>query len=80
MKRVHYFPLLVFLDKGLKFQSNVCNDCHDIFIVSMNLKDIAILKICGVHYQSIVNRIIKIEAMVLSKNANLNKKSRYYEK
>ena len=77
---MHYFPLLVFLDKGLKFQSNVCNDCHDIFIVSMNLKGIAILKICGVYYQSIVNRIIKIEAMVLSKNANLNKKSRYYEK
>ena len=77
---MHYFPLLVFLVKGLKFQSNVCNDCHDIFIVSMNLKDISILNICGVHYQSIVNRIIKIEAMVLSKNANLNKKSRYYEK
>ena len=46
----------------------------------MNLKGIAIFKICGDHYQSIVNRIIKIEAMVLSKNANLNKKNRYYKK
>ena len=35
-----------FLDKGLKFQLYLCNNCHDILIMSMNLSDIAILTIC----------------------------------
>ena len=30
----HYW---YFLNKGLKFQSNVCNRCHDLLMVSMNL-------------------------------------------
>ena len=34
-----------FLDKDFKFQSNVCNRCHDLLMMSMNLNDIAILNI-----------------------------------
>ena len=30
----HYW---YFLNKGLKFQSNVCSRCHDLLMVSMNL-------------------------------------------
>ena len=26
-----------FLDKGFKFQLNVCNECHDLLMMSMNL-------------------------------------------
>ena len=37
----HYW---CFLNKGFKFQSYICNRCHDILVMSMNL-DIAILKI-----------------------------------
>ena len=37
----HYW---YFLNKGFKFQSYICNRCHDILVMSMNL-DIAILKI-----------------------------------
>ena len=37
----HYW---YFLNKGFKFQSYICNRCHDILMMSMNL-DIAILKI-----------------------------------
>ena len=37
--------LLSFLNKRLKFQPNICNECHDLLIVSMNLSDIAILNI-----------------------------------
>ena len=43
----HYWR---FLDKGFKFQSDVCNGCHDVLMMSMNLCDIAILNIHGVDY------------------------------
>ena len=36
-----------FLHKGFKFQPNVCNGCHDLLIMSMNLSDIDILNIKG---------------------------------
>ena len=32
-----------FLNRGSKFQPNVCNRCHDSLIMSMSLGDIAIL-------------------------------------
>ena len=38
----HYW---YFLEKGFKFQPNVCNGCLDLLLTSMNLKDIAILNI-----------------------------------
>ena len=38
----HYW---YFLNKGFRFQSYVYNQCHDLLIMSMNLSDIAILKI-----------------------------------
>ena len=31
-----------FLNYGFKFQPNVCNRCHDLLIMSMNVSDIAI--------------------------------------
>ena len=38
----HYW---YFLNYSFKFQPNVCNRCHDLFMMSMNLSDIAILNI-----------------------------------
>ena len=35
----HYW---YFLDYSFKFQRNVCNRCHDLLMMSMNLSDIAI--------------------------------------
>ena len=32
-----------FLNKGFKFQPNVCNECHDLLMISMNLSSIATL-------------------------------------
>ena len=34
-----------FLNKRIKFQSNACNGCHDLLIMSLNLSDNAILNI-----------------------------------
>ena len=40
----HYW---YFLNYSLKFQPNICNRCHDLLIMSINLSDIAILNIKG---------------------------------
>ena len=37
----HYW---YFLDKRYKFQPYVCNGCHDVLVMSMNLGNIPILK------------------------------------
>ena len=43
----HYW---YFLNKSLKLQPNVCNRCHDLLMMSMNISDIAILNIKGSDY------------------------------
>ena len=34
-----------FLNYSFKFQPDVCNSCHDLLVMSINLSDIAILNI-----------------------------------
>ena len=60
-----------FLDKGLKFQLNVYNGCHDVLMMSINFKGSAILKISGVDYCCIINGIDTRRAENLLKNADL---------
>ena len=55
MKNVYSLSLLVFLDKGFKFQPHVCNGSHDVLMMSMNLNDIAILNIHDAEYCCIIN-------------------------
>ena len=43
----HYW---YFLNKGFQLQPNVCNRCHDLLMMSINLSDIAILNIRSVDY------------------------------
>ena len=69
----HYW---YFLNKGFKFQANVCNGCHDLLMMSMNLSDIAILNIKGSDYCCIISGISKSEAINLMQNTDLTKKSR----
>ena len=35
----------IFLNKGFRFQPNICNGCHDLLMMFMNLSDIAISNI-----------------------------------
>ena len=51
-KECHICHYWYFLNKGFKFQPNVCNGCHDLLIMPMNLSDIAILNIKSVHYSA----------------------------
>ena len=69
----HYW---YFLNYSFKFQPNVCNRCHDLLMMSINLRKIAILSIEGSDYRCIINLISKTEAINLMQNANLTEKSR----
>ena len=67
----HYW---YFLNKGFQFERNVCNRCHDLLMISMNLSDIAILKFKGSDYRCVISGISKNEAINLMQNADLTEK------
>ena len=54
-----------FLDKGYKFQPDVCNGCHDVLMMSISLSSIAILNIYSDDYHCIISGISKSEAIKL---------------
>ena len=59
------------------FQPNVCNRCHDLLMMSVNLINTAILNIKGSDYRSIINLIMdKSGTKNLMQNADFTKKSR----
>ena len=49
-----------FLDKGFKFQPNVCDGYHDLLMMSMNLSDIGILNIKDSYYRFIIRELAKM--------------------
>ena len=67
----HYW---YFLNYSFKFQPNVCNRCHDLLMMSINLSDITILNIKSSDYCSIISLISKNEAIKLLQNADLTEK------
>ena len=58
----HYW---YFLNYSFKFQPNVCNRCHDLLMMSMNLSDIAILNIKGSDYRCFISLISKNKAIII---------------
>ena len=69
----HYW---FFWNYTFKFQANVCNRCHDLLMMSINLSNIAVLNIKGSDYCCIISLISKNEVINLMKNVDLTKKSR----
>ena len=65
-----------FLSKGFRFQSNICNRCNDLLMMSMNLSNIAVLNIKGSDYGCIISGISKTGAMNVIQNINLTEKNR----
>ena len=65
-----------FSNKRFCFQTYVCNRCHDLVMMSMNLCDIAILNIKTASYFCIISGIRKSEVINLMKNIDFNKKCR----
>ena len=60
----HYW----FFNHGFKFQYYVCNGCHDLTMLSVNISDIAIITVKNVNYRYIIHNISKSEAINLLKN------------
>ena len=65
---------MLFVDKEIKFQPSVCNCCHGVSMISIDLNNAAILTIFSADYFSIINGISKSEPMNLLKNVELNEK------
>ena len=66
--------------EGFKFQANVCNACHDLLMMSLNISDVTILNIKSGDYRCIISRISKSKATNLLQNIDLNKKAEHYNK
>ena len=59
-KECYIFHRWYLLDKGgFAFQPNFWNSCHDVLVMSVSLKDIAILNRISAGYLCIMNRISK---------------------
>ena len=63
-----------FLNNSFKFQPNVCNRCHNLLMISMNLSDIAILNIKGSDYRCIISLISKYMVTNPMQNAKWTEK------
>ena len=58
----HYWYFLSF---SFKFQPNICNRCHDLLVMSVNVSNIAISNIKDSGYRCIFSLISKNEAINL---------------
>ena len=74
-----FVTICIFLNKDFKLQPSVCNRCQDLLIMSMNLRDIAILNIISADYCCIIRRISKGEVINLMQNADFSKKVEHYK-
>ena len=55
----------LFFNHGLKFQDSVCNVCHDLTMLSVNISDIAIITVKNFDYYCIIFNIIKSKVINL---------------
>ena len=68
----HYWH---FLDKGFKFQLNICNGYHDLLMMTLNLSNTATLNIKSADYRCIMSLVCKSEAINLMLIIDLTKES-----
>ena len=63
----HYW----FFNHENEFQNYVCNGCHDLTILCLNISDITIIAVKTVDYRCIIHDISKSEAINLLKKCIL---------
>ena len=61
----HYF----FFNHGFKFQDSVCNGCHDLSMLCINISSIAIITVKNVNCCCIIHNNSKSEAINLLENS-----------
>ena len=57
----------MFIDK-FKFRQNVCNGCHYLLMIYINLSDVSIFNIKDADYRCNISGVNKSDATILSKN------------
>ena len=55
----------IFQIKALNFKPNVCNRCHNLLMMSMNLSNIAVLNNKGSDYRCFISGISKNDVIIL---------------
>ena len=60
-----------FFNHGFKFQDSICNGCHDLTMLSLNIRDTAVITVKNVDYHCIIHNISKSEAINLLENSVL---------
>ena len=63
----HYW----FFNNGFKFQDAVCNGCHDLTMLSVNISDITIITVKNVDYRCVIHNISRSEAINLLESSVL---------
>ena len=71
----HYW----FFNHGFKFQDSVCNGCHDLTTLSVNISNNAIITMKNVDYLCIIHNISKSEAINLLKKSVLEDRGYIYK-
>ena len=54
-KDCHFFTYWYLLNFSFQFQPNVCNKCHDLLMMSVDLNNIAVLSIKGSDYCCLIS-------------------------
>ena len=67
--------LWVCLDKGFKYETYLCNGCHDLLQKATNFNDVAIVSVKGNNFKIHFWYTSKDYAINLIKNSKLNEKS-----
>ena len=52
-----------FKDVGFKFESHVCNGCHNVLMTAYELKNIAMLNVKGIDFRCILRGISRNEGL-----------------
>ena len=60
---------LLFFNHRFKFQDSVCNGCHDLTMLNVNISNISIIAVKNVGYCCIIYNSSKSEAINLLKNS-----------
>ena len=58
---MHDFPTLV---SRFKFQDSVCNGCHDLIILSVNMNDIAITTIKNIDFVLLLIALVNLKQLI----------------
>ena len=60
-----------FLNHGFEFQDYICNFCHDLTMLYVNISNVTLITLKNVDYLCVIHNISKSEAINLFKNSVL---------